>query len=349
MPPAILILTDEVARSLRLLRDLADPGPFIVRDIFEAACASGDPLPSVVLSDVDLTRSDALQSLRRHLADACRGGAPLLCLLRRDTARANIQALALGASQVLPLGASVAPLAAALNLLLKGSAPVPVAVRVSQIGASIAQMLADTEPPAPDAAESTAGLVLQIISEVGVREWLDLVWRFDNMTHQHCMLVAGLAGGFGDILGFGRSDRYRLMKSALLHDVGKARIPKEILNKPGPLDDAEIRIMRRHPEFGQEMLIGKGYSDDLLAVVRSHHEMLDGSGYPDGLGSRHIPDLVRLVTICDIYAALIERRPYRAPMSGERAYQILLGMSGKLDAAMLGAFRPLVTECVKVP
>lgn len=173
---------------------------------------------------------------------------------------------------------------------------------------------------------------------------LDLVWRFDNLTHQHCMLVAGLAGAFGGVLGFSEADRHLLTKAALLHDVGKARIPKEILNKPGPLDAAEMRVMRRHAEFGHAMLVGQGYSDDVLAVVRSHHEALDGTGYPDGLKGKQIPDLVRLVTICDIYAALIERRPYRAPMSAQHAYGVLSGMTGKVDMAMLGAFRPVATD-----
>lgn len=80
------------------------------------------------------------------------------------------------------------------------------------------------------------------------------------------------------------------------------------------------------------MLVGQGFKEVMLAVVRSHHEMLDGSGYPNALQGGQIPDLVRLVTVCDIYGALIERRPYRAPMAGEKAYAILDGMAGRLDA-----------------
>ena len=79
----------------------------------------------------------------------------------------------------------------------------------------------------------------------------------------------------------------------------------------------------------------------MLAVVRSHHEMLDGSGYPDGLTGWEIPDLVRLVTVCDIYGALIERRPYRAPMPAGKAYGILVSMAGRLDADLVRAFRPV--------
>ncbi len=86
--------------------------------------------------------------------------------------------------------------------------------------------------------------------------------------------------------------------------------------------------MRTHAALGYDLLVGSGFSPEMLQVVRSHHEMLDGSGYPDGLRAPEIPDLVRLVTICDIYGALIERRPYRAPMQGGEAYDILRSMTG---------------------
>ncbi len=95
-------------------------------------------------------------------------------------------------------------------------------------------------------------------------------------------------------------DSYRLTKAALLHDVGKTKIPLSILNKPGRLTDDEMAVMRTHAALGYDMLEHGGFSRKCCMVVRSHHEMLDGSGYPDGLRAPEIPDLVRLVTICDI-------------------------------------------------
>ena len=82
-----------------------------------------------------------------------------------------------------------------------------------------------------------------------------------------------------------------------------------------------------------------GISPDILDGVRHHHEYLDGSGYPDGLTAPEIPDLVRLLTIADIFAALIEVRPYRPPMLRHDAYRILCGMDGKLERSLLKAFR----------
>ena len=81
--------------------------------------------------------------------------------------------------------------------------------------------------------------------------------------------------------------------------------------------------MKRHPEIGHAILEGQGFHPEVMQVVRSHHEMLDGSGYPDGLKAIEIPDLVRVLTVCDIYAALIERRPYKEPMPSEKAFAIL--------------------------
>ncbi len=100
--------------------------------------------------------------------------------------------------------------------------------------------------------------------------------------------------------------------------------------------------MRTHAALGYDMLVDSGFSPEMLQVVRSHHEMLDGSGYPDGLRAPEIPDLVRLVTICDIYGALIERRPYRAPMPGGEAYGIVQSMTGRLDPDLVTAFLPVM-------
>ncbi|GJD77209.1 HD-GYP domain-containing protein [Methylobacterium gregans] len=154
-------------------------------------------------------------------------------------------------------------------------------------------------------------------------------------------LVTGLAAAFAQSLGLGEQDCHRLTKAALLHDVGKIEVPSAILNKPGKLTDAEMAVVRLHPEHGYRMLAGEGFGPEMLAVVRSHHEMLDGSGYPDKLKGDDIPDLVRLVTVCDIYGALIERRSYKPPMSSSDAFAILDGMTGRLDPAVVSAFRPV--------
>ena len=104
-----------------------------------------------------------------------------------------------------------------------------------------------------------------------------------------------------------------------------------------------MRIVREHPRVGYEMLRRQGgFEREIVDAAYRHHEYLDGSGYPRGLRADEISDLVRMITICDVYAALIERRSYKAPMAPEQAYGTLAAMTGKLDSDLLRAFRQVV-------
>jgi HD-GYP domain-containing protein (c-di-GMP phosphodiesterase class II) len=126
----------------------------------------------------------------------------------------------------------------------------------------------------------------------------------------------------------------------MLHDIGKARIPLAILEKPGPLDESEMALMRRHPEYGLEALgDNSAVAPEMRDIIVHHHELLDGSGYPHGLKGNEICDLVRIMTIADIFAALVERRSYKPPFSSEAAYQILLDMGPRLDKDLVRAFK----------
>jgi HD-GYP domain-containing protein (c-di-GMP phosphodiesterase class II) len=132
----------------------------------------------------------------------------------------------------------------------------------------------------------------------------------------------------------------RLGIAATLHDVGKVHIPKSILDKPERLDPSEEVIMRRHPMIGYQLLKDiPDISPEVLDGVKHHHEYLDGSGYPNALIAPEISDLVRLLTISDIFAALIESRPYRPTLTRQEAYRILCGMEGKLERSLVKAFR----------
>jgi HD-GYP domain-containing protein (c-di-GMP phosphodiesterase class II) len=154
-----------------------------------------------------------------------------------------------------------------------------------------------------------------------------------------------VAVGFALSIKFSNADVKRLGLAATLHDVGKARIPLAILDKPGRLDPDEEEIMKRHPIIGYELLKAlPGISPETLDGVRHHHEFLDGSGYPDALTAPEISDLVRLLTISDIFAALIEARPYRPPMSRQDAYNILCAMDGKLERSLVKAFQSVALK-----
>jgi HD-GYP domain-containing protein (c-di-GMP phosphodiesterase class II) len=126
----------------------------------------------------------------------------------------------------------------------------------------------------------------------------------------------------------------------MFHDIGKARIPLAILDKPGRLDPGERAMIETHPAAGYDFLKGHDrISPEILDAVRHHHEFLDGSGYPDALCAESIGDIVRILTISDIFAALIEHRHYKPTMPRADAYNILSGMSGKLEKALVASFK----------
>ena len=106
-----------------------------------------------------------------------------------------------------------------------------------------------------------------------------------------------------------------------------------------------MEIMRTHARIGYDLLRGQGeYEPEILEVVLRHHELLDGSGYPDGFAGAQINDLVRLVTICDVYAALIERRAYKQAMNPASALKILEKMEGKLEGVLVRAFSQVAED-----
>ena len=189
---------------------------------------------------------------------------------------------------------------------------------------------------------AAATVIVERIEEDGLTRWLDVLRNYHSQTYQHCLIVTAVAVSFGRRLGFGKADKQRLATAGLLHDIGKAKIPIHILEKPTQLSLDETAVMRTHPELGFDALRQEpGLHTEMLDMVLHHHEYLDGSGYPHGLAGNEISDLVRTMTIADVYGALIEQRPYKPPLSGPDAYQKLIDMGPKLDKDLVRVFRPL--------
>jgi len=157
----------------------------------------------------------------------------------------------------------------------------------------------------------------------------DLVEADDKGTGLHSRDVVTLVTAVADRLGLDEVSRRDAEFAALLHDVGKIRMPKEIVNKPGPLDDAEWAIVRQHTIWGEEMLksVG-GILGGVGTIVRSCHERYDGGGYPDGLAGGEIPVIARIILACDAYSAITTDRSYRAARSSQAAIEELLAHRG---------------------
>jgi putative nucleotidyltransferase with HDIG domain len=176
--------------------------------------------------------------------------------------------------------------------------------------------------------------------------WIDLIQNYHDGTAQHCSLVSGYTLTFARALGVGDNQMGRLFDAAFFHDVGKAMIPLEILDKPGPLEPSEWDVMKRHVSHGYDILSRDEHtSGEIARVARDHHEYLDGSGYPNGIGAAEIDDITRIITICDIFAALTEKRAYKPPKPPDEAYSILLSLSGtKLDPDLVRVFETVAAE-----
>jgi HD-GYP domain-containing protein (c-di-GMP phosphodiesterase class II) len=151
----------------------------------------------------------------------------------------------------------------------------------------------------------------------------------DTSTEEHTRRVAALAVEIGERLGLSPSRLRSLAIGGLLHDIGKLSIPASILQKPGPLDDDEFSLVKTHPERGRELLVELGGFDDAVRrLVLDHHERLDGTGYPRGIRGDDLDLATRILSVCDVYDALVSARVYRAAWTRDQALELLRDGSG---------------------
>jgi putative nucleotidyltransferase with HDIG domain len=179
-----------------------------------------------------------------------------------------------------------------------------------------------------------------------VRALTRLLAEKDESTEEHTRRVALLAVQVGEELGLAPGRLRALAIGGLLHDIGKLSVPEAILKKPGALDDDEFEIIRKHPEWGYKLLreLG-GFSDAIRELVRSHHERLDGKGYPRGLDARRLDLDARILTVCDVYDALVSPRVYRDAWSHEAALRLLREESGTaFDPACVAALERVLED-----
>jgi HD-GYP domain-containing protein (c-di-GMP phosphodiesterase class II) len=172
----------------------------------------------------------------------------------------------------------------------------------------------------------------------------DVVEADDAYTGDHSRDVVDLAVAVGRRMGLTPREAQRLELGALLHDVGKIVVPKEIINKRGPLTPEEWAVMHRHTIAGQELLerVG-GVLSEVGEVVRASHEHFDGRGYPDGIAGDAIPLPARIVTCCDAFSAMTTNRSYRAAMPlSEALAELRRGAGRQFDHDVVGALLGVV-------
>jgi putative nucleotidyltransferase with HDIG domain len=166
----------------------------------------------------------------------------------------------------------------------------------------------------------------------------DLVQALDPYVHGHSRRVASLAGRIAREMSLSSIEIAKIESAALVHDVGKVYTPKEILHKPDRLTDHEFAVIKLHARDGADMVAEAG-DPEIAAIVRHHHERLDGRGYPDGIAGEEIPLGSRIIAVADTFDAITSTRPYRPPRTHKEAIDILSDEAGKqLDVAVVAAF-----------
>lgn len=173
------------------------------------------------------------------------------------------------------------------------------------------------------------------------------VW--DGQTRRHSDRVVELARKTGERMGLDPMELLELELAALLHDVGKLRVPRELLRKPAPLSESEERFIRNHPVWGAELVSGVPGLQAVALIIRHHHERVDGSGYPSRLSGVRIPVASRIMAVCDAYGAMTETRPYRERREPHAALAELREFAGnQFDPAVVDALEAEVGRDVLV-
>lgn len=353
-PDALYYLVGRKRASHYQAAAMADAARLVViPDQVQTARLSND---RNILVDIDLSDPTEVLAIKRlKLHDS---GREKIFLVASRSRSSEIQAKALGATRIVSNASELRLPAARPAQALPGGAGAAPATRVAAVTErSVAQAAGGLKTGLDgvlsgrrldvEAVIRSSESIIAGIRDVGVSPWLDAVRQHHMGTYQHCLLVTGIASAFATKLGLGYAMVLTLTSGALLHDVGKAKIPLAILDKPSVLTPEERTIMNFHTLYGSQYLQKHSdVSSDILAMVRSHHELLDGTGYPDRLTAAEIPRCTRILTIADIFGALVEKRSYKPPMPAADAYVVLTKMAaaGKLDATLVERFAAIADE-----
>ena len=213
-----------------------------------------------------------------------------------------------------------------LASLMCGATVYPVVVRLS----------ADNERKAREVLDSHISMMGALGRAIAKR---------DSDTGAHNYRVAWIATCLAEKFGMADSRMQALIAGSFLHDVGKIGIRDSILLKHGALDNGELAVMRSHVHQGEEIVTGMGWLEGARAVVASHHEKWDGSGYPRGLAGENIPLEARIFAVADVFDALCSARPYKEPMDFDSVMAVLDKDTGShFDPSVMKIFRPMARD-----
>lgn len=288
-----VLIVDDMEDTRELIAELLTRAGYSVRqaaDGAEALEAIARELPDLVLSDVVMPQVDGFELCRRLKAGRTTRLIPIVLITALHERQDRLEGIRAGADDFLQKPFDSTELLARVASL----------IRVKRF---------------TDELDSAESVILSLALTVEARE---------PYTSGHCQRMAAYAAAFGMHLQLSDDEVAALHRGGYLHDLGKIAVPDAILGKPGPLTPAEFEVMKRHTIIGEALCGELRALRPVRAIIRSHHELLDGSGYPDGLCGDRVPLLAQIMGVVDVYDALTTDRQYRAALSEDIACAALL-------------------------
>jgi putative two-component system response regulator len=343
--PMTVLIVDDNSTNLLLLSALAQTvagsRPITFEDPVEALGWCSCNMPDIVLVDYMMPDVDGLEFIRRFTAMPGRSDVPIIMVTTENEKAIRHEALALGATDFLAKPVDTIEFRTRVRNLL--------ALRRSQRMLRDRAMLLQTE------IECAVETVIQSERELILRLSRAVEYR-DSETGAHVSRMSHYSALIAKELLLPEEFQQMILLAAPLHDVGKIGIPDHILLKPGRLDEAELTIMRQHPDIGGRLLGGSASPLVQLAaeIAASHHEKFDGTGYPRGLVGEAIPLSGRIVAVADVFDALTSTRPYKEAWTPEAARKFILENSGShfcslCVMAFFGAWREIIEIKARFP
>lgn len=215
------------------------------------------------------------------------------------------------------------------------------AVTMKNMSNIIKNVTAADKKGTKDSLSVVEDLVNYIIEMGDVNKSLYDIQTYDNYTYLHSIDTGIMAVFLGLSMNLKEDELKELTIGAILHDIGKTQIPKDIITKPGKLTVEEFEEIKKHPIYGKNILEKNfSISTEILKAVEHHHERVDGSGYPHGLTSNGISKYAKIICVCDVYDAVSNDRTYRGKFNPSDAYELILaGCGNAFDAEIVKKFK----------
>jgi putative two-component system response regulator len=309
-----VLAIDDMPQNLRLLRRLLDISEVEVveaADAVDAVRITVEHAPDVILMDIRMPQRDGFDACRELKTNPATRLTPVVLMTAETDMADRLRAIESGADDFVTKPLNRVELTARLKSL----------ARVKRF---------------TDDLEHAEQIIISLALTIEAR---------DAYTEGHCQRLARYATGIGRAIGLGADDIQALHRGAYLHDLGKIAIPDAILLKAGSLSGEERRVMQSHPVVGERLCQQLRTLAPVRPIIRSHHERLDGSGYPDGLAGDDVPLLAQITGVVDVFDALTTERPYRRALSFEGALATLQEevTRGLHDAELADVFRRTIS------